>query len=223
MTSRLRAISILTVTAVLAAAQTPSALQTNAKGWTDILPGPELKGWSRGAIPPTAPLRDYTGWKVDRTNRTLLCEGDKLGHEWLRWERELADFILHAEWRFRKLDGEPRYNSGLFVRNSKDGVIWHQAQTGLAGGYLFGNTPAAGEAKRFNLRETMKENRIKPAGEWNTYEVRCEGRKISLWANGAVVSEFAECEAPKGYIGLEAEGFPIEFRNLKVKVLRRGK
>ncbi len=223
MNSLHRALSILIVSAAFTAAQTPSALQTSAKGWTDILPDPALKGWSRGAIPPTETLREYSGWKVDKTNRTLLCEGEKLGHEWLRWDKELADFILHAEWRFRKLDGEPRYNSGVFIRNSRDGVIWHQAQTGLAGGYLFGSSPAAGEAKRFNLRDKMTENRVKPAGEWNAYEIRCQGSKITLWVNGAVVSEFSECGAPKGYIGLEAEGFPIEFRNLKVKLLSRGK
>ena len=223
MKSSLRLLPIPVLMAALAAAQTPATLESDPKGWTDILPDPSLKGWSRGAIPPTDPLRDYAGWKVDKASRTILCEGDKLAHEWLRWDKELADFIFHAEWRFRKLEGEPRYNSGVFVRNSKDALIWHQGQTGAGGGYLFGNTLVAGEAKRLNLREKMTENRVKPIGEWNTYEIRCQGRTIALWVNGAVVNEFAECDVPKGYIGLEAEGFPIEFRNLKVKVLGGGK
>ncbi len=215
--------SILALAAVMASAQTPAALTSEPKGWIDILPNAALKGWSRGAVPPTAPLRDYAGWKVDRASRTLLCEGDKLGHEWLRWDKELADFIFHAEWRFRKLEGEPRYNSGVYVRNSRDGAIWHQAQTGSSGGYLFASTLAGGQAKRVNLREQMTENRVRPVGEWNVYEIRCEGRKITLWVNGAVVNEFADCEVPKGYIGLEAEGFPIEFRNLKLKPLGRAR
>jgi hypothetical protein len=223
MKSSLRLLPIPVLMAALAAAQTPAALESDPKGWTDILPDASLKGWSRGAIPPADPLRDYAGWKVDKASRTILCEGDKLAHEWLRWDKELADFIFHAEWRFRKLEGEPRYNSGVFVRNSKDALIWHQGQTGAGGGYLFGNTLVAGEAKRLNLREKMTENRVKPIGEWNTYEIRCQGRTIALWVNGAVVNEFAECDVPKGYIGLEAEGFPIEFRNLKVKVLGGGK
>ncbi|MDP2996933.1 MAG: DUF1080 domain-containing protein [Bryobacterales bacterium] len=223
MNSSLRLLSIPVLMAAMTAAQTPSALESNPKGWTDILPEASLKGWSRAAIPPTDPLRDYAGWKVDKASRTILCEGDKLAHEWLRWDKELADFIFHAEWRFRKLEGEPRYNSGVFVRTSKDAVIWHQGQTGAGGGYLFGNTLVAGEAKRINLREQMKENRVKPIGEWNTYEIRCQGRTIALWVNGAVVNEFAECDVAKGYIGLEAENFPIEFRNLKVKVLGGGK
>ena len=223
MNSSLRLLSIPVLMAALAAAQTPAALEANPKGWTDILPDASLKGWSRAAIPPTDPLRDYAGWKVNKASRSILCEGDKLAHEWLRWDKELADFIFHAEWRFLKLEGEPRYNSGVFVRTSKDAVIWHQGQTGAGGGYLFGNTLVAGEAKRMNLREQMKENRVKPIGEWNTYEIRCQGRTIAMWVNGAVVNEFTECDVPKGYIGLEAENFPIEFRNLKVKVLGGGK
>jgi hypothetical protein len=29
-----------------------------------------------------------------------------------------------------------------------------------------------------------------------------------------------DCEVPKGYLGLEAEGYRVEFRNLKLKELR---
>ena len=221
MNSLLKVFPVLILLVAVSVAQTPSALESNPRGWTDILPDASLKGWTRAAIPPTDPLKDFAGWKVDKASRTLLCEGDKLGHEWLRWDKELSDFIVHAEWRFRKLEGEPRYNSGVFVRNSKDAVIWHQGQTGAGGGYLFGNTPVAGVVKRVSLREKMTENRVKPAGEWNIYEIRCDGRTIALWVNGAVVSEFTECEVPKGYLGLEAEGFPIEFRNVKVKALGR--
>jgi len=34
-----------------------------------------------------------------------------------------------------------------------------------------------------------------------------------------VTSEFSGCEVPRGHIGLEAEGYRIEFRNIKVKRL----
>ena len=202
-------------------AQEKSALESGPTGWTDIFPNAGLKGWTRGAIPPQDALKDYAGWKPDAKSRVLLCEGDKLGHEWLRYDRELADFLLHVEWRFHKLEGSPRYNSGIFVRNSADGVIWHQAQTGNAsGGFIFGNTPVNGQPQRINLSKQIREQRVKPAGEWNEYEIRCEGRNIRLWVNGAVTSEFADCEVPKGYIGLEAEGYPIEFRNIRIKPLK---
>ena len=58
-----------------------------------------------------------------------------------------------------------------------------------------------------------------PAGQWNTYEVRCDGPKILLWVNGELTSEFSVPEVPRGYLGLEAEGFQVEFRNLQLKIL----
>jgi hypothetical protein len=63
-------------------------------------------------------------------------------------------------------------------------------------------------------------NHIKPPGEWNTYEIRCQGPKITLSVNGEASAEFAAPEVPKGYLGLEAEGFRIEFRNVRYKLLR---
>jgi hypothetical protein len=62
-------------------------------------------------------------------------------------------------------------------------------------------------------------NHIKPPGEWNTYQIRCQGPKITLSVNGEVSAEFAAPEEPKGYLGLEAEGFRIEFRNIRYKLL----
>ncbi|MGD0500906.1 MAG: family 16 glycoside hydrolase [Bryobacteraceae bacterium] len=40
---------------------------------------------------------------------------------------------------------------------------------------------------------------------------------IPVWVNGAVISEKKDLTMLKGYIGLEAEGYLIEFRNLKLK------
>jgi hypothetical protein len=201
--------------------QTKSALETDPKGWRDILPDASFRGWTRVAIPPTQPLNRETQWKVDEKNRILICEGDK-GHEWLRYDAELGDLILHVEFRFTVLPEEqkPRYNSGVFVRNSADGTIWHQAQLGGgSGGYFFGNTKVAGELKRINLNDKTKPSRVKPAGEWNALEITARGDKLTLWVNGEVTSVWEKLEVPRGYIGLEAEGYRIEFRNLKLKRL----
>lgn len=213
-------------TAPQAAAQapvpTPSALDTDPAGWVDLLADRSLKAWTRVPLRAVGelPLGDMTApspWSLDATSGVLTCEGAQAGHEMFRYDPEFADFVLHVEWRFTKLEGTPAYNSGVFVRASADGTIWHQAQTGPGGGYLFGNTLVNGTPQRVNLRDAMKENRVKPAGEWNTYEIRAVGRTLSLWVNGAVTSEFTNCEVPRGHIGLEAEGYRIEFRNIKVK------
>lgn len=206
----MRQLLSLFVFAIAASAQTG--------GWIDLFPDAKLTNWTRVPIPPTAPLSETSQWKVDTANRVIVCEGNG-GHDMLRYDREFTDYVLHAEWRFAKLPGEPRYNSGIFVRTNADGTIWHQAQTGLAGGYLFMVTPVKGVNQRISFQKQMKENRVKPAGEWNTYEVTARGRAISLDVNGATVSEFTDCEVPKGYVGLEAEGYRIEFRNIRIKPL----
>jgi len=192
-----------------------------AGGWVDLLPDAKFTGWTRLPIPPTGKLADVSQWKTDRARRLIVCEGNG-GHEWLRYDRELSDFLLHVEWRFTpRTEGETKYNSGIFFRNSADGAIWHQAQTGAGnGGYIFANTLVGGAPKRISLKDTSTGGLEKPAGEWNTFEIRCEGRKVTLTVNGKVATEFSDCDVPKGYIGLEAEGYRIEFRNVRVKDLK---
>lgn len=94
--------------------------------------------------------------------------------------------------------------------------VWHQAQVGLEGGFLFGPTPVDGVVKR--LTQEPAARRVRAAGEWNVYEVVARGPSLSLWVNGAFTSEIP-IGVPRGHFGLEAEGWRIEFRNLKVKLL----
>jgi hypothetical protein len=209
---------------LLPVAQSPtrSALEYDPKGWQDLFADKTMKDWVRGPLGAAGKLRagsidEPSPWKMDQAGGILLCEGDKVGHEWIRYDREIADCVYHVEWRLAKLDGEPAYNSGVFIRSSADGKIWHQAQGTLAGGFLFGSTIVNGAVQRFNLLKNMSENRVKPAGEWNVYELSAVGKQISLWVNGAVTSEFNECEVPRGFLGLEAEGYRVEYRNVKLK------
>jgi hypothetical protein len=185
----------------------------------NILPNEKLEGWTRIPIPPVSGVNPKMQWRVDAAQQALICAGDG-GHEWLRYDRELGDFELQVDWRFTpRTSGETKYNSGIGVRLSKYGEIWHQAQTGASGGYLFGLTLTDGVFRSFNLQKEMKENRVKPAGEWNHYEVRAQGDRITLSVNGEVVSELTGVALRRGYVGLEAEGYEITFRNLLVKTL----
>src|SRR5512140_263186 len=171
----MRRLFLLMVFGIACWAQTPSALESDPKGWTDIMPDASFKGWTRLPFMVTTPMNPASQWKVDTANKLLICEGDK-GHEWLRYDKELANSILHVEWRFVPIAGGKGYNSGVMARNSADGTIWHQAQVGDAsGGFLMGATLVNGASQRINLRAQMKDNPVKPAGEWNTYEIRSDG------------------------------------------------
>jgi hypothetical protein len=205
-------------TSGLSAADSKSALEQKAEGWIDLMPGANLKGWYRIPVPPGAPL-GREQWHVDPAQKTLICDGDG-GHDMLLTEQEYGDAVFHLEFRYTALEGKKGYNSGAYVRNSKDGSIWHQAQFGDAnGGFLFGQTSAEGGKKGFNLAKSVTDKRVKPAGEWNTMEVTARGKNLTLWVNGAVTCEFTDCGTPKGHVGVEGEGYRIEFRNLKIKPL----
>ncbi len=220
------ALLIIAVAALIAwraeiaySAETQSALDADPKGWVDILPPADLKGWYRVSVPPTGKL-GREQWHVDADGKTLVCDGDG-GHDMLLMDKEVGDAIFHFEFRYTKVEGKTGYNSGAYVRNSKDGAIWHQAQFGDAkDGYLFGQTSTAeGKKKNFNLAKQVTDKRIKPAGEWNTLEVTAKGKVIALWVNGAVTCQFEDCGMAKGKLGVEGEGYRIEFRNLKLKEL----
>jgi hypothetical protein len=201
------------------AAESPSALEADPQGWRDILPPADLKGWYRVPVPPTGKL-GREQWHVDAPAKLLICDGDG-GHDMLLLDQDLTNSIFHFECCYTKIEGKTGYNSGAYLRNSKDGAIWHQAQFGDAkDGYLFGQTPGAdGKKKGFNLSKQVTDMRVKPAGEWNTLEVTAVGKMLTLWVNGAVTCQFEDCGREKGYLGLEGEGYRIEFRNLKVKTL----
>lgn len=173
--------------------------------------------WTRIGIPPGHPVSNIPQWHVDPAKGEIVCDGNG-GHEWYRYNHEFHNFAFHIEWRFTKLPGNPSYNSGVFFRNDADGTIWHQAQTEPAGGYLFGETPVNGKLTHFNEQKNMTENRLKPAGEWNTYDIRCVGTTCSLSVNGAVVNRIV-VGVDKGYIGLESEGYQITFKNIKIQEL----
>ncbi len=200
-------------------AETPSRLESDPQGWEDILPAADLKGWYRVPVPPTGQL-GRAQWHVDAAQKMLVCDGDG-GHDMLLMDREVGDAVFHFEFRYTKVEGKTGYNSGAYVRNSRDGGIWHQAQFGDAnGGYLFGESPTAdGKKKFFTLNKQVTDGRVKPAGEWNTLEITATGKTLTLWVNGAITCRFEDVGQAKGFLGVEGEGYRIEFRNLKLKPL----
>jgi hypothetical protein len=216
-------VAAFVLAAVCAFAQTSkSALASDPAGWEDILPPTDFHGWTRLPIAPDA-LSPVTQWK--RQGDLLICEGNR-GHAWLRQDRETSDFILHAEFRFKPIEGRKGYNSGIFVRNDADYTnnksTWIQMQVGSPmGAYLFGVMPINGKLQSFNLVSRMKAPPLTGPGEWNIVEITAQGPLMRVWANGSVVCEYPYVGVASGHIGLEAEGYEIEFRNLKLKPLTR--
>ncbi|WP_337175731.1 DUF1080 domain-containing protein [Paludisphaera sp.] len=68
-------------------------------------------------------------------------------------------------------------------------------------------------------RSFPTKNLSKGVDQWNHYYIRGVNGEIRLWVNGEEVSGGAECQPAEGYLCLESEGSPIEFRNLRLREL----
>ena len=68
-------------------------------------------------------------------------------------------------------------------------------------------------------RSFPSERRSRPAEEWNHYYVRAINGEVRLWVNGKEVSGGTNCDPAEGYLCFEAEGSPVEFREVRVREL----
>ncbi len=137
----------------------------------------------------------------------LVCDG---GTGWLRSEWEYEDFVLRLEWRAAK-----NARGGVFVRSSGVGDPWPEQYRVELGEGVRGDVTGLVPAK---------EGLVKPAGQWNLYEIMCIGNEIRLKINGEFAyNPDAKKHPPfhigsrRGYIGLQADGSRIEFRNIAVR------
>jgi hypothetical protein len=75
--------------------------------------------------------------------------------------------------------------------------------------------PVAPDKRRSFPRKELS----KGVGEWNHYYIRAINGEVRLWVNGEEVSGGTGCDPRTGYLCLESEGSPVEFRNLRLREL----
>jgi Domain of Unknown Function (DUF1080) len=75
--------------------------------------------------------------------------------------------------------------------------------------------PVAPDGKRSFPRKNLS----KGVGEWNHYYVRAINGEVRLWVNGEEVSGGSECDPRTGYLCLESEGAPVEFKDIRIREL----
>ena len=157
--------------------------------------------------------RDLTGWKVENAATFVVTNGNLrlvTGMGWLRTEKEYTDFVLEAEWRALV----PQYDSGFFVRAGLKGKPWPDEvwQINLAGSAL-------GALVRGSKTLVPAETPRLPLNQWVKFRIEVRGRKITLDVDGERAWEYAELDAARGYIGIQAENKAFDFRNLRVRDL----
>ena len=75
--------------------------------------------------------------------------------------------------------------------------------------------PVAPNGRRsFPSKETTK-----GINEWNHYYIKAKDGEVRLWVNGEEVSGGDNISPSSGYLCLESEGAPIEFRNIRLRKL----
>jgi hypothetical protein len=217
-----------------------AAADTDAS-FVPLFDGKDLTGW-RTFLDPKVPDADPKKvWTI--SNGEIHCLGKPYGY--LLTEKEYGDYVLRLQWRWPKEPG----NSGVFVHVSGPDKIWPrgveaQLQNGQAGDFWlvdgFKMTVPDSEGRQdprqarhfLRIGETYKpagpRNQMvpvrkqfeMPAGEWNQYEITCQGDSIKLVVNGTHVNTGTHAEATKGHILLQSEGAPVDFRNIEIKLMK---
>jgi Domain of Unknown Function (DUF1080) len=191
-------------------------------GFTPLFNGKDLTGWVNvNCAPDTWSVRDGI----------IYCTGKPTGA--LRTERQYENFTMEVEWRHMKSGG----NAGIFIWASPEaapGVPFLRSIEVQVLDHGYGNTAAhtthgdvfaihGSTMKPFGrsrgMRSFPSEERSKPSPEWNHYRIECNDGVIRLSVNGKEVSGGEQCMWRKGYIGLESEGSPVEWRNIRIKEL----
>ena len=195
------------------------------QGFVPLFNGKDLSGWVNANCAPDT-------WSV--TNGMIHCTGRPTGA--LRTDRQYENFILEAEWRHLSSGG----NSGVFIwgtpiaapgvpflRGIEVQVLDHgydvpgKNQWYTTHGDVFPIHGASMDpfGRHNGQRSFPSEERSNPSPQWNHYRIHCENGTLRLTVNGKEVSGGANCNYRKGYLALESEGAPVQFRNVRIKEL----
>jgi len=186
--------------------------------------GKNLRGWVR-FIPNDKKGPDGK-WQVDKvwsvSDGVIRCAGKPYGY--IRTEESYTNYRLHFEWRWA---AKPT-NSGCLLHKTGIDKVWpHMIEAQLmhknAGDFwIIGGTTlkVRGEVKKGHAPKNGPSNE-KPAGEWNAYDIVCDGATIKLHVNGKLMNEGIEASSTAGNICLQSEGSPIEFRNVTIEPLAK--
>jgi hypothetical protein len=194
-------------------------------GWVDLFPSRDLKGWKRYPLDPAGSLASKDVYKVSGDGKLLIVDAVGGIKEVLIQDEERGDGIFHVEWRWGKDQGDkPNYNGGIYLRSSADGRTWIQAQVarqqpkGPVVGDFIGLLMVDGKLARTDQMQAGP-SREAAVGEWNTYDITCRGKRISLSVNGGETVVWEDFPILRGHLGIQAEFGNYEIRALKWKSL----
>ena len=197
-------------------------------GFMPMFNGKDLSGWVNANCAPET-------WSIK--DGVVSCTGIPTGA--MRTEKQYENFIMECEWRHLTSGG----NSGVFIWGSPisapgvpflrgievqvldHGYMKHadpkKPRWFTTHGDVFPIHGATMEphGDHSGQRSFPSEDRSKPSPEWNHYRITGNNGTLTLAVNGKIVSGGDKCFWRKGYLALESEGAPVEFRNVRIKEL----
>ena len=185
----------------------------------DLFDCKDLQGWE--FYFKEAGTDEKNVWKVQ--DGEIVCSGNPVG--FMRTAKEYSDYKLELEWKWVDKPG----NSGVLLHMTDEEKIWplcmeaqlmHTRAGDLIGMGCNFNENKAGKDSFIKYTPRMKDSNEKEPGGWNKYEIVCKQDTIEVTINGQLQNKATGVAIQNGYIGLQSEGVPIMFRNIKLTPLR---
>lgn len=166
-------------------------------GFFALFNGNDFSGWRFGTESPfkVSPKN----WSVG--DGVIHLHGGGSPHLASQWPFD--DFEMRFQWKALK-NG---YNSGFYVRSGRK---------------IGANQISLAQKAAGNLMTGVKGGKAVPElqkapGEWNEWKALAVGDKLSFWCNDQLAWQVIGFKPASGYVGLQAEGAAIDFKNLRVR------
>jgi hypothetical protein len=164
--------------------------------------------------------KTFAGWDGDTEKTWRIEDGALVGgsltasvprNEFLATTRRFTNFVLRL--KFKLVGTEGFVNAGVQVRseratNPPNEMVGYQVDIGDPEwwGCIYDESRRNKVVAKSNIAEI---NKVLKRGDWNQYEIRCEGRRVRAWINGVQTVDYTEPEEnipQHGRIGLQVHG-----------------
>jgi hypothetical protein len=194
-----------------------------AGSFQDLFNGRNLDGWVVEGNPNSSTHPDgHPVWSVQ--DGKIVCDGKGFG--FLRYDgQQYGDFTFHVEFKMA-----PKCNTGLGFRTTVYEADKTRATRPSFYSYEIQLVDDAGKPATATSSGSLyryiapRSNAIKPAGEWNTIEITCEGPRVRVVLNGEEIHDVDQTtvealkdKPTKGYVCLQNHGGKVEFRNVRIR------
>ena len=210
------------------------------EGWVLLFNGQNFDGWRKCNVTAMP-----ANWKIeDNAMNVFIGEGKKPGQgadgDIVFGNKKFKNFELSIDWKVSKMA-----NSGIFynVREVPGKPVYYAAPEVQ----VLDNVDATDNKIDSHLAGSLYDmlpadpKTVKPVGSWNTIVIKVKDGKVTHIQNGVEVCSytlwtpewdkmvqnskfksfpgFTEGISKEGFIGLQDHGYPVWFRNIKIREL----